>query len=185
MALIDSKLSCDIGLSNRSRKLKNLFYLGTRQSSVPMIFSSWASVFLSAIFVVICLGSQRQMTWIHTRRVIARMHDHHSFRYGSSGALIGISMCSHLNFSGKRKNSISKLVVASCPFPTSRWHDPITLLKHIFRTDEFVFLKFSLRMSLRVMLTTKVSSNRWIAANGAGDFCYGPIGHRLQYMPLL
>ena len=75
------------------------------------------STFGKFIGFVILMGSEKQMRWIHTGRIIAFMAYKHSIWYMSKMQYIGISMCRHSFFGRITKLSISVIDYCSNPIP--------------------------------------------------------------------
>jgi len=103
-------------------------YLLGCKSAIPMVNSVMMPTFFSGIRIVFGFGSNAQMCGVDTRRVVANVHDNLALRDRADKVFIRIPVSAYLLFAWKKKDSITKTIVRSSPFPAS-----ISFFKSIFK----------------------------------------------------
>jgi len=136
----------------------NSFNLFVGKFAVPMIKSIVVSALNACVFVVVCLCSKLKMIWINARRVVAFVHNDHSFWNRAIDKFKHIAMCSYRDFAGEKKNAVSVSVLCPRPLPTSRVKFFVFIMENIIRPNDRKLVKSALASHLVVMCSAKFSS---------------------------
>lgn len=126
--------------------------VGVRKAAVPMALSALCAALGGCIPTVVGLRSERKVSRVDARRVVAGVHNNEAVCDRAIYPLPSISMRPHRALSWHEKNSVSVSVLGSSPEPAaSALVDPG--LKHIFRAENRKGVKFSPVVG-RVVTTT-------------------------------
>lgn len=156
VGLMNSVFSCYFRLF--SLVTPNGFNLFVRQPSVPMVKSIVMPALNTCVFVIVCLCSKLEMIWINARRVVALVHNDHSFWNRAIDKLKHVAMRSYGFFSGKQENSVSVSVFCPRPLPTTGFKFFVFIMENIIRPNYRKLMQsFSIPHAV-VMVAAKFSS---------------------------
>jgi hypothetical protein len=110
------------------------------KACVPMVQSIVVPSLFSRVGIVFGFGSNPQMSGVNARRVVANVHDDHSFGYRPNMVLIRVSMGAYRFFTGKQEDAVSVSVPVPLPFPTT-FRFLKSALKHIRRAKQRITVK--------------------------------------------
>lgn len=120
------------------------------QPAVPMVKTFIGSVFPCRIRIVFGFGADAKMGGIDARRVVANVHDDLVIRDWPNVKLVRVSMSANGLFAGKKKDTVTAMIMRSFPFPAA-----VSLLKAL--------LKNIVRGKQRVLMQAVCSSGAVVA----------------------
>lgn len=137
------------------------------QSSIPVIKSIVMSSLDSCIFIVVIFRAHAKMLWIHTRRIVACMHDNLSFWNFTDEFFITKPMRSHGTLTRQQQYAIAVIVSRAIPNPTPRWMHVISGCKNIMRTEDWKFRQSFCSPYFFIMTATQFATNGFRLAKNA------------------
>lgn len=148
-----------------------------RQLASPVGKSIIVPAFFCSIFVVVIFCSKLKMVWINARRVVALVHNDHSFWNRAIDKFKHVTMCSYWFFAGKKENSVPVSVLCSRPLPTSRVKFFVLIMENIIRPNYRKLMQsFSIPHAV-VMVAAKLSSYCFGITKNALDKTLGLVSH--------
>lgn len=110
------------------------------KACVPMVKPIVVPSLFSRVSIVFGFGSNLQMSRVDTRRVVASVHDDHTFRYRPNMVFIRVPMSAYRLFTGKQKYAVSVPIAVTFPFPTTVCFFK-SVFKHIRRAKQCIIVK--------------------------------------------
>lgn len=147
------------------------------KACVPMVQSIVMPSLFSRVGIVFGFGSNLQMRRVNTRRVVAGVHDDHSFGYRPNMVLIRVPMGAYRFFTGKQEDAVSVPVSGALPFPTTVCFFK-SVFKHIRRAKQCIIVKTVGFALLVVASSAQLSRNGFrIFALNATESNNGLVSH--------
>ena len=174
----------NLGIGYRFWQHTNRLYLMIGQFCMTMMFSKCMAMLHNRVAVVVAARARLQVEWIHTKSVIAYMHDHQTCRDGSFDPFVGIPMSASLFERSRKREDAITADSGTRPFPTPRIPFLIVSIEHILKCQWRKLIQRIVPDRFVIVLLAQFSSIGWRSTQDAGKWSSRLITHILKLTQL-